>query len=397
SSLSAAAAAAAAGVAGAVPTTTAAGAGGVREEAMALELPDDNGQMVCVLLQTLSQSFMANPAAAHGLSAALAPPAATGGGGGASGVSGTPASLRSSPAGAGGAGPGSVRENVSQHTVSVSLGKAWLEILVKLMRRASDGGIAAGGDEEYGPGTAPSGGAAGVAAAAAAAASAAAAGAAGSTTPGAAAGASVAVVSSSASAASASLVEGRKAPAWADPALVLRSLVLLREVLARVPDAYVVPLRRRGVLHSIRTVADASTAPPLVPGGSQTPPPPPPSPPSSPSSPSSLSLSAAIHVATKDIIDLCDEHQSLRAARSLNLAGGGAAGATGAGTGVEEVDRLVATASSLKEAVGVLRRHTAHERGSGGGAASGAGESVGAAGRRAIMAVRELAGLLASE
>ena len=38
---------------------------------------------------------------------------------------------------------------------------------------------------------------------------------------------------------------------WADPALVLRSLVLLQEVLIRVPDAYVVPLRRRGVLHRL--------------------------------------------------------------------------------------------------------------------------------------------------
>lgn len=42
---------------------------------------------------------------------------------------------------------------------------------------------------------------------------------------------------------------GGKSPSWADSALVLRSLVLLREVVLRVPDTYVVPLRRRGVLH----------------------------------------------------------------------------------------------------------------------------------------------------
>lgn len=38
-------------------------------------------RQMCVLLQTLSQIFMSNPAAAHGLSAPLAPPASTGGGG----------------------------------------------------------------------------------------------------------------------------------------------------------------------------------------------------------------------------------------------------------------------------------------------------------------------------
>jgi len=40
----------------------------------------------------------------------------------------------------------------------------------------------------------------------------------------------------------------RNALAWADPALVLRSLVLLREVLVLATDAYVAPPRGRGVL-----------------------------------------------------------------------------------------------------------------------------------------------------
>ncbi|CAN0479633.1 unnamed protein product, partial [Ectocarpus sp. 12 AP-2014] len=132
--------------------TVAAGAGGSREEAMVLELPEDNGQMVCVLLQTLSQSFMANPAAAQGLSAALAPPASTanvGGGGGGGAASGT---RRGAGGSSGGSGP--PRDGAaSQHTVSVSLGKAWLEILVKLMRRASEDGVAvAGGDGRGGIG-----------------------------------------------------------------------------------------------------------------------------------------------------------------------------------------------------------------------------------------------------
>lgn len=211
-----------------------------------------------MLLQTLSQSFMANPAAAHGLSAALAPPAST--------SSGTPASTRNVAGGAGGAsaGPGPTKDNASQHTVSVSLGKAWLELLVKLLRRASEGGVAVAGLGGGGSGVLSSDAgetnvvaaaledpatrdallvlfertAAGVAAAAAAA------------TAVGTADASLAAASSFAGLGSSS-TEGRKALAWADPALVLRSLVLLREVLVRVPDAYVVPLRRRGVVHRL--------------------------------------------------------------------------------------------------------------------------------------------------
>ena len=224
-----------------------------------------------MLLQTLSQSFMANPAAAHGLSAALAPPA--------SAVGGTPANTRNGVAGAGAAGSGSARDNVSQHTVSVSLGKAWLEILVKLMRRASEEGIAvaagSGSSSSISSSSSSAEGesavvaaaledpptrdallvlfertAAGVAAAASAAAAAATAVAAAAT--GTNGGGSFAAVSSFAGSpglGAAAPSDDRKVLAWADPALVLRSLVLLREVLVRVPDAYVVPLRRRGVLH----------------------------------------------------------------------------------------------------------------------------------------------------
>lgn len=232
---------------------------------------------VCVLLQTLSQSFMVNPAAAHGLSAALAPPASS--------SSGTPASARSVAGGAAAAGPGPTRDNASQHTVAVSLGKAWLELLVKLLRRASERAVAVAGS-----GVVSSGAgeptvvaaaledpatrdsllilfertAAGVAAAAAAATSAMAASAAtavGTTE------ASLAATSSFAGLGSASPAEGRKVLAWADPALVLRSLVLLREVLVRVPDAYVVPLRRRGVLHRLvlqSLTQRRASAPPFV-------------------------------------------------------------------------------------------------------------------------------------
>lgn len=216
-----------------------------------------------MLLQTLSQSFMENPAAAHGLSAALAPPASTAGG--------TATSTRNGAVGAAGgaaAGSGSARDNASQHTISVSLGKAWLEILVKLMRRASEGGIAvaaAGGDVGESDVVAdaledPSTRdallvlfertAAGVAAAAAAATATVATATAGTGTGTGTNGGTFAAVSSFAGSGSgAASAEERKAPVWADPALVLRSLVLLREVLVRVPDAYVVPLRRRGVLH----------------------------------------------------------------------------------------------------------------------------------------------------
>lgn len=221
-----------------------------------------------MLLQTLSQSFMANPAATHGLSAALAPPV--------SGVGGTPASTRSGVAGAGSGSASRDNNASSQHTISVSLGKAWLEILVKLMRRASEGGMAAaatGSGAAAGESAAVVSAAledpatrdallvlfertaAGVAAAAAAAAAAATATTATATATGTNGGggtgtfAAVSSFAGSSGLGAAASADARKVLAWADPALVLRSLVLLREVLVRVPDAYVVPLRRRGVLH----------------------------------------------------------------------------------------------------------------------------------------------------
>lgn len=216
---------------------------------------------VCVLLQALSRSFMANAAATQGLSTAFAPPASSANGGNG------PAGARNS-GGGGGRGSGPSSDCASQHTISVSLGKAWLEILVKLMRRASGGGD--GSDPASGAaGSKATAGAAVVAAAledvatrdallllfertaagvaAAATAAAAAAGVTGATAaaPNAATSAVVAAVDVRTSG------RGGKAPAWADPALVLRLFVLLREVLVRVPNAYVVPLRRRGVLHRL--------------------------------------------------------------------------------------------------------------------------------------------------
>ena len=201
-----------------------------------------------MLLQALSQSFMVNAAASQGLSTALAPPASTAGGGGPGSTrSGGNVSSRGAGAGGTGGNASAPRENAAQHTVSVSLGKAWLEILVKLMRRASSstsvtsvgGVVVAGGGPVTGRADAVAASlddmstrdallalfertAAGVAAAATAAAG---------------------------TAEEEQDNGSKKAPSWADPALVLRSFVLLREVLERVPEAYVVPLRRRGVLH----------------------------------------------------------------------------------------------------------------------------------------------------
>lgn len=59
------------------------------------------------------------------------------------------------------------------------------------------------------------------------------------------------------------------------------------------------------------------------------------------------------------------------------------------------MDRLAATASSLREAVEVLRRHTA--AGNGDGREVEVAADTAMAGRRAMTAVKELAGLLASE
>lgn len=205
---------------------------------------------------------MANGAATQGLSTALAPPASTssgsnssstrnsGSGAGRGGVAGRGGGGGRGAGGGGGrGGASSSRENAFQHTISVSLGKAWLEILVKLMRRASTAreGVTMGGfgglASEADVVTAALADvctrdallalfertAAGVAAAAAVA--------------GGGGGAAAGAVDEEHD------TEAMKTPSWADPALVLRSFVLLREVLERVPEAYVVPLRRRGVLH----------------------------------------------------------------------------------------------------------------------------------------------------
>lgn len=137
---------------------------------------------------------------------------------------------------------------------------------------------------------------------------------------------------------------------------------------------------------SIRTVVEASAASPSLPSSSLLSP-----------QPSPPSLSAAISAATKEIVGLCDAHQSLRASRSLSFPGEGG-GLSGAGAGVEEMDRLAATASSLREAVGVLRRHGTDSGGDGGKGAAAAGDAAAvAAAGRAMSAVKGLAGLLASE
>lgn len=85
---------------------------------------------------------MSNGAAAQGLSSALAPPAS-----GASGSSGGPGGVGRNAGGGGvisgpggstaGGGSSSAGGGLSQqHSVAVSLSKTWLEILIKLMRRA---------------------------------------------------------------------------------------------------------------------------------------------------------------------------------------------------------------------------------------------------------------------
>lgn len=115
--------------------------------------------------------------------------------------------------------------------------------------------------------------------------------------------------------------------------------------------------------------------------------------------PSSLqiSLGAAIYATAQDIVDLCDAHQTMSAARSLAEKGG----ASGGGTSVEGVDRLAASATSLTEAVAVLRRLGRGKGGLGENASdregNGTAEEAAAAKSAALGAVRDLADLLASE
>lgn len=211
---------------------------------------------VRVLLQALARSFMSNAAAVQGLSSALAPPTSGTGGAGPQG--------RNVGGNAGGsAGSSSSSGGLTQHSVSVSLGKAWLEILVRLMRRADGGNPDL--DSTNTEGSVPFGGAAAATGAVVIAAledsstrdsllvlfERTAAGLAAAATAAAVAATSVSGVGGACAPMAEELggVVGVKAPAWADQALVLRLLVLLREVLVRAPDAYVVPLRRRGVLH----------------------------------------------------------------------------------------------------------------------------------------------------
>lgn len=175
---------------------------------------------------------MSNAAAAQGLSAALAPPPPLPSRGSGSGGSGGGGGRIGQPSPGGRAGP---------HGMSVSLAKAWLEILVKLLRRSGTGSSDALQDADTREAlmvlferTAAGVGAAAVTAAIA-------------STPSAAS----AAASPACSTPQPAMEEGarRKGLGWADSALVLRVFVLLREVLVRAPNAFVVPLRRRGVLH----------------------------------------------------------------------------------------------------------------------------------------------------
>lgn len=98
-------------------------------------------------------------------------------------------------------------------------------------------------------------------------------------------------------------------------------------------------------------------------------------------------------IAAKEVIDLCDAHQSLSAARS------GDVGAALLGTGVEGMDKLAVAASALREAVVVLQRYSGVDEWGRSEMSAGepAGVDVAAAGRKALKAVKDLAGLLASE
>lgn len=86
--------------------------------------------------------------------------------------------------------------------------------------------------------------------------------------------------------------------------------------------------------------------------------------------------------------------------------GSGGVGGGGVEGDVEAVDRLAATASTLREAVGFLRSGVGSGAGAAGGAEGaaharlldeGETEAVDEARRRALSAVEELAGLLTSE
>lgn len=110
-----------------------------------------------------------------------------------------------------------------------------------------------------------------------------------------------------------------------------------------------------------------------------------------------ISLGAAIYATAQDIVDLCDAHQTMSAARSLAEKGG----AGGGGTSVEGVDRLAASATSLTGAVDILRRLGQGKGGLGeilsDREGNGTAEEASAAKSAALGAVRDLADLLASE
>lgn len=140
---------------------------------------------------------------------------------------------------------------------------------------------------------------------------------------------------------------------------------------------------------SIRTVADATSIPSssnLATMAQSTSPLP-----SSSSTFPHKSLGIAISAAAHDIVELCDAHQSISAARGLSEAGE-------ATTGVEGMDRLAASATSLREAVEVLRRFGEGKGGGRDGSGMEREEGVtAAAAKQALGAVRDLAELLASE
>lgn len=123
------------------------------------------------------------------------------------------------------------------------------------------------------------------------------------------------------------------------------------------------------------------------------------SPPDGDQQPPSRSLDTAIAVAAREVVEICDAHEkTLSIARSASLGESSGEADAEMGAEMEAVDRLAATAKSLKEAVEILHRHV--ETGGVGAVVDVppvAGEDVAAASQKALAGVKVLAHLLASE
>lgn len=123
------------------------------------------------------------------------------------------------------------------------------------------------------------------------------------------------------------------------------------------------------------------------------------SPPDGDQQPSSRSLDTAIAVAAREVVEICDTHEkTLSIARSASLGESSGDAGVEIAAEMEAVNRLTATAKSLKEVVEILRRDVTTD---------GmdvlidvppvAGEDVVAASQKALAGVKVLAQLLASE